>query len=352
MEEEGIDLSFSKLLVAVGGVGIFASLLPVVLAGREVLFNGFERYTLQASLGIGLMFVGVITAIHPRFRVWLLAGLVALGISTHILNASAWGEMWELHRSAWWQLTWRAPDIQDDTVVVAYFPDGYRLQQDYEAWGPLNLIYDYGPVDAPRIQSEVLNGETAYDIMQQLERVNRVREIPVLQDFNNLLLLTIPSHSFSCLHVIDGQLPHYSEFESLLVKQVGAFSDAGRIVTEGKAPTPQMQIFGPEPEHGWCYYYQKAALARQRGDWEEVARLGDEARDKGFEGFDKSEMLIFLEAYVNLGRYEDAQGIFQKDIKGRRELRLPLCAHLQTDPGYPPEYGYDYEKVFEILCDS
>jgi len=29
--------------------------------------------------------------------------------------------------------------------------------------------------------------------------------------------------------------------------------------------------------HGWCYYYQKANLARQQGDWEQVIALGREA---------------------------------------------------------------------------
>jgi hypothetical protein len=345
------DPKFSYLLIGAGLFGVFITLFPVVFAGRSVIFNGFERYTLQASLGVGLLFVGLLLSIQPKVRIWLALFLLGLGVSTHILNAYAWSDLWSIHRELWWQITWRAPELQDNTQVVAYLPEGYRLQQDYEAWGPLNLIYRPGTAKAPAIQSEVLNLDTAYDALRQVKRLNHVRDVEVLQDFQNMLLITIPS-TLSCAHVIDGALPVYSEFESLLAQQVGTYSQVDRIIPSGAAPTPPQRIFGEEPERGWCYYYQKASLARQVGDWEEVVRLYHQALEQGLEPLDKSELVPFFEALVNTGRYDEAQAMYDQDIKGRRELRLPLCAFLAQDPGYPPEFGYDYETIHKILCDS
>lgn len=37
--------------------------------------------------------------------------------------------------------------------------------------------------------------------------------------------------------------------------------------------TLRSDIFGPEPAHDWCYYYQKGDLARQTQDWEQVVDL-------------------------------------------------------------------------------
>ena len=37
------------------------------------------------------------------------------------------------------------------------------------------------------------------------------------------------------------------------------------------------EIYGPEPAHGWCYYFEQAELAAQDGDWVRVAALGDKA---------------------------------------------------------------------------
>ena len=33
-------------------------------------------------------------------------------------------------------------------------------------------------------------------------------------------------------------------------------------------------------------------------------------------------------------------------------MRFSLCAFLTDDPGYTSEFGYDYETIHEILCNS
>jgi hypothetical protein len=145
-------------------------------------------------------------------------------------------------------------------------------------------------------------------------------------------------------------LPVYSESETLLLRQVGAYSHIDRIIPEGTAPVPPAVLFEGEPAHGWCYYYQKASLARQSGNWEEIGKLYDQVRKLNLETDDKSEMIPFLEGLVNLGRIEDARSLFQQEIKGNAKMRLSLCASLAKDPGYPADYGYDYQTINTVLC--
>jgi len=289
--------------------------------------------------------------LQPKFRRLILIALVGISVSTQIFNADYWAQYWKIQREMAWQMTWRAPDIQTDTLVMAYISGGFNPQQDYEIWGPLNLIYNPGPAQAPAIQAEVLNSDTSYSILKKDVLNNHVRDIKLHRDFNNLLLLSIPS-SVSCMHVIDGQLPVYSANESLLVERVGAYSHVDRIIPTGSSPVPPFSIFGAEPAHNWCYYYQKAALARQSGDWQEVGKLYDQVRELGLETDDKSEMIPFFEGLVNSGRYEDAKALYRQEIKGQNEMRFPLCTFLEKDPGYPPAFGYDYPKVYELLCKS
>jgi hypothetical protein len=63
-------------------------------------------------------------------------------------------------------------------------------------------------------------------------------------------------------------------------------------------------------------------------------------------------VIPFFEGLVNLGRYDDAQTLYNEEIKGRAKTRFPLCTYLANDPGYPPEFGYNYEKVYKLLCNS
>jgi len=333
-----------------GTLVIVCAVAPVIASDRQVeLYDAYKSYGLHPIPGVVLFVAGLVLMLQPRFRQWSLLALIGISVTTQILNADNWGRYWDFQRGMWWQLTWRAPDIQDNTLVMSYSTDGFNPEQDYEIWGPLNLIYNPGPAKAPAIQAEVLNSDTAYSILKKEVKNNRVRDIRLHRDFNNLLLTSISPVS-SCLHIIDGFLPVYSESESLLVRQVGTYSHVDRIIPTGTSPVLPTVIFGPEPAHDWCYYYQKASLARQGGDWEEIGRLYDEVLKLGLETDDKSEVIPFFEALVNLGLYGDARALYANQIKGNAKMRLPLCTFLATDPGYPPEFHYDYQNVQTILC--
>jgi len=335
----------------IGALVTLCAIFPVILSGRQVeLGDAYKSYGLHPIGGVILFVTGIILMFQEKFRRLILIALIGISVSTQILNTDYWIQFWDYQREAWWQLTWRAPDIKDGALVVAYFPEGYRLQQDYEIWGPVNLIYNPEPAEKPGIMAEVLNPDTAFNILKKDVIDNRMRDMKMRRDFGNLLLISY-SPSSSCIHVIDGTMPVYSETEPLLVQQVGEFSRIDQIISSGTSPIPPFAIFGSEPEHDWCYYYQKASLARQSGDWEEIGKLYDRVKSLGLETNDVSEVIPFFEGLVNLGRYDDAEALYFDQIRGHVKMRYPLCTFLSNNPGYPAPPGYDHEKVYELLCE-
>jgi len=209
-----VGIVFLLELVFVGVSWVISPSAPKVLAtpiasnltNTEAL--GLVLYTRYVyyfeAAGVVLLVVGILLMFQPNFRRLIFIALIGISVSTQILNADYWVEYWKIQRDMWWQMTWRAPAIRADTLVMAYISGGYNPQQDYEVWGPLNLIYNPNPAKAPAIQAEVLNSETSYSILEKEVRNNHVRDIKLHRDFNNVLLLSIPS-SISCLHVIDGR---------------------------------------------------------------------------------------------------------------------------------------------------
>ncbi|MEI8132577.1 MAG: hypothetical protein WCG34_09095, partial [Leptolinea sp.] len=69
---------------------------------------------------------------------------------------------------------------------------------------------------------------------------------------------------------------------------------------------PLASIFGPEPEHGWCYSFQKMELARQEQKWEEASRLADDAEARGLVAKNPMEYTPVILAYLNTGQPEKA----------------------------------------------
>lgn len=352
LEQNGKDQGLIRDFMVVGSLLVLFAVVPVILSGRQLdLFDAYKSYGLHPIPGVILLITGILLMLQPRFRMWAVVALLGISITTQVLNGYEWGKYWEYQRQMWWQFTWRAPDLLDDTVVMAYSMDSYNPQQDYEIWAPLNLIYRPRPAAAPSIQSEVFSPDTIYNILKTRVQDRTVRDIPLPLDYNNLLLISISPLS-SCLHVIDGSLPVYSTGEALLTRQIGEYSHVDRIVPTGQAPVPPSSLFQAEPDRNWCYYYQKASLARQKGDWEEIGRLYKKVNELKLNTDDKSELFPFFESLVNLGRYEEATSLYRKQIRQSPELRISLCESLATDPGYPPEFGYDYERIRQILCEE
>jgi hypothetical protein len=345
------DSRLIRDFVWIGALVLLCAIIPVIFSGRNVeLSDAYKSYGLHPIPGVILFITAIVLTQQTDFRKWILVALIGVSVTAQLLNASAWGDYWEYQRQMWWQLTWRAPDIKDDTMVMTYSTEGYNPQQDYEVWGPINLIYRPHMAESPSIQAEVLNSDTIYKIFNKENVENLVRDIPLHRDYRNVLLLSISPVS-SCLHIIDGALPVYSEWEALLTMQAGEYSHIDRVIPSGTSPVPPASIFGPEPEHDWCYYYQKASLARQTGDWEEIGRLYKEVKKLKLNTSDKSEMVPFLEGLVHLGDHEEVRTIY-KQIKGRPKTRTLLCQSLADDPAYPPEFGYDYQTIHQLLCND
>ena len=340
-----------KEFVWIGALATIFAVFPVILSERQVdLYDSYKSYGLHPIGGVVMVVVGIVLMFQQQFRKPVLIALIGISISTQVLNADSWGQLWNVDREVWWQLTWRAPDIKDDTMVIVYLPEGFKFQQGYEVWGPVNLIYRPNPAESPVIQSEVLNDDTYYDILKGIVLSDYNRDFVLYRNFENVLLISLPSTT-SCIHIIDGMLPVYSENEALLVQKVGEYSHLDRIIPTGQAPVPPYSIFGAEPEHDWCFYYQKASLARQIGDWDEVYRIYNKANSQGLRPIDRVEWFPYFEALVNLGKYKDAQKLFNEMFDGNKKIRIPLCSFLEKDPGYPPSFGYDYEMINKIFCE-
>jgi hypothetical protein len=164
-----------------------------------------------------------------------------------------------------------------------------------------------------------------------------------------LLLISQPTVN-ACVHVIDGDMPVYSASERLIVEKAGRYSNTKWIVPEGEPPVPPRAIFGGEPERGWCYYYQQAGLARQRGDWQRVVELYDAAESQGLRAGDDSEYFVFVEGLVNAGGVERAQAIVTDTIRENPALRFSLCDSLERAPEYPAAFRYRRDEIEALVC--
>lgn len=340
--QTGGEDDFGRAALALGGLAVLLAVIPVIVSNRNVVFSDqFDRYTLHATLGAALFLAGGIASLKPRhLRTWLMGGLIALALTTHFLNSSYWAEFWNLQRGLWQQLAWRAPQLQDDTLLMAQLPSGYRLAEDYEIFSPANLIYSPGGEEV-RIKGEILLPDTLARLAAGDKSPRLVRSYYFERDFSKALVISWTDPA-ACVHVQDAARLENNWGEEAMVQLAAPYSRVEQIVTEGESPLLPGSIFGPQAQpSGWCYYYQRASLARQQGDWDEAVRLADEARTQNLQPVDVSEWLPMLEGYLQTGRAQDAR-VIAGLVRQEAVAANYLCAQLKAQP--------DRAAVSEILC--
>ncbi len=337
-EEEKLSTSnFGVEALWLGAAWVVFGLLPVVVGNRQVTFLEFSRYGLVSAGGAVIFLAAVIKRLSPQILQRVVIALLLVSATlTHYANTVRFATQMDDIRLFWWQVSWRVPQFEKGTTIVAHYPVA-AIREPSFVWGPANQIYY-----PTRLKPDVINtGISA--IRLDRDSVTRILEkdkqytdpyymVTAYPNPRHITILTQPTPQ-SCVQVIDGTAPEYSQYEDPMFLLVGSYSETENILTEGQSPNVPQTLFGFEPDHGWCYYFEKAALARQRGDWNEVLQLADEVTKKSLKPDDLVEWMPFLEAYALNGKTDELVKVLstiQSDDYVLRQACQKLSA-LQTN---------------------
>ena len=340
-------------MLVVGLLAVLIAGIPFYITGLTVepVFSN-DRLTMSFFFGVSLLLVAVMElCLGSPQRATLVALLAALAVGVQFYNGFLYRNESELQQAFAWQLAWRAPAIRPGTILLS--DDAAFPYTDDEALTFLiNWMY------APENRSAAF--DYAYNTLsirlgKDLASLDPHRTIS--QDFyasgtfqgtTDQALVTVFAPP-ACLRILDptydpglifqpvwwtgdGQ-PAVRAIASLppLTERALPLSNLDLIVPDPqRAAKPPAFVLGPEPAHTWCYYFEKADLARQAGDWQAVAALGDEALTvQGLKPADLSEYLPFIEADGHLGRWSAAEGRSQDLVRWAPVLKPSVCAVWQ-----------------------
>ncbi len=312
---------------------IIAGLLPVVMVNRHIVFPDYSRYALASSVGTGILFAALSDKFSSRaLRAWAAALLVGIAAATHYANAVKAVVETEATRNFWRQVAWRAPHIQPGTTLFVSYPNAV-LSEDYFVWGPANFIYY--PEKQAQIPVEIkLPAQILTEgVLMQILTDTGVEEPTgrgnyMTRDMGNILLI-VQSQPDGCARFINGQAVELSPADHPRLFLVAPHSRLENVIVEGEFKTLPVEVFGEDPGPNWCYYYEQADLARQRGEWEKIPKLLDKALQAGYYPEDPLEWTPFLQAAAKLGDMEKIRSL-SRLVSVDKFLRMQAC-ELTTD---------------------
>ncbi len=314
--------------LVLGSLSALLILLPLIIAGREINFSSsLDRFGYPSSYSAILFLVGLIASIEGKwFKMFLFAGIMWAAATVQTVNKNNYIAQTETVNDFWWQLSWRAPGIKPETLVIPSI-NGFSAEEDYELFVPIHLIY-HPDKDHVVIGSDLINQVVVENAKMGIVDGRKVREIFLWKDYSKLIALSKPGDK-SCLQVIDGRSPVYSPVEWSRIQEVGPYSQIDLIQTDVEPVTVPEAFFGPEPEHGWCYYYQMMSISQQNEDWEETARLADEALAAGLHAEDAVEWLPLVQSYAYTGRFDEAKP-YGEILKTDQFLQFEACQYFRN----------------------
>ena len=277
--------------------------LPVTLAFPA------NRFTLPSILAVSLIVSGLLALIRPRvLRNTVLALLVGLAAGRQFLWGTDFSRDWQTQKNLFWQMTWRAPGLQPNTMLLLN-EGALDFYADNSLSAALNWIYAPDPG---------ATGSVPYLLFYPTNRLEGA--LPALQpslsvnyDYlagtfsgNTSQVVSFFFLPPACLRLLDPVIDEANHFipDRFMMREGAVLSSSRWIMGETKARMPA--IYGPEPPHGWCYYFEKADLARQMGKWQDVVDLGVKAFALDDHPNDPSERFVFIEGYAHAGDWKKA----------------------------------------------
>ncbi|HUI89710.1 MAG TPA: hypothetical protein VLX61_13415 [Anaerolineales bacterium] len=304
----------STLAILFGGMlSVILATFPFWLLGLSIYQkNRFwsDRLALAAMVGASLTIVGMVYTLvtHPPYRNLVLSILLGLGVSLQVQTARSYQGSSDKQNQFYWQLYWRVPALEPNTLIIAdqevlYFmgpyPTAYAINLLYpQITNPPAASYWFNPGSKDINWPAFISGQPA-PLNKYATTFNA--------NIRNVVAINFNYEENECLHVLR---PDYSDVGGLTAEtyKLIPISNLSRILPNSKS-VPPPDIFGSEPQHTWCYYYEKADLADQFKDWHQVADLWNQADQQGVFAHNGLELLPFIRAFATLNDWQTAQKI-------------------------------------------
>ncbi len=346
--EKVLPISF----IVIGIIGILLGRLPSLAASLPLtLQSSFDRFMVSMMIGGSLFVIGLVELLvrNSCAKMIVFSILISLGIGQQFFNANIFRRDWEDQRNIYWQMTWRIPAMQPSTVLLTdQMPIDYETDLSFTA--PINWMYapDYTRSDLPYMllyTEKRIGGGTLPSLEPNVQIFYPYRTVNFESTTSNAITIYMPRNG--CLRVLDparGDKQTYAKLDAVLTNAI-PISDPSRIITA--TDSPAIPMFFSEPEHEWCYYFTKAELAQQQGDYEEVVFLGNEAISSGFKPQDQNEWLVFIDGYARVGDLKTAGELSTAALVEDERIRRGVCTVWKQIQAQGPVGGES--QIIEIL---
>jgi len=325
-KEETEYNSSPALIFVVGFISFVLSALPIWAIGKEVGTGGWnDRFALAPMLGAGLMVLALLLGfVRPAGQKLVLSFLLVFSITAQVWVVNVYRQDWQTQLDYYWQLYWRAPSLESGTAILTFEQPSLFVTHFSDAGFALNVLYHYQTEDGS-LPYWFITRDLQYYSQPNMDINYRIRHLEFTGNTSDSVGV-LHQTGDSCLRVLDTVYlfdPLFLEEQEMLIP----VSNLSRIIPDPAPVPPDIDIFGREPVHTWCYFFEKADLARQSSDWNGIIAIYKQSQQLGFSPKYGAEYIPFIEAYAQTGNWQKAYSLTVAAEKLSPRQKKMLCAN-------------------------
>ncbi len=346
------DLSDGLWMIGLGGLAALLAGAPFWMIDFSPSLNWpASRFTLPFMLGAALILAGLISLLPwQKMRLVILVALVGMAAGKQYLTSHEYLQDWQTQKNLFWQMTWRAPSIEPNTLILMN-EGALDYYADNSLSAALNWIY------APDNRSDRIPYVLFYPTTRFKNALPDITPgLLVYYDYlagefhgNTSQTLAFYYAPPGCLRLLDPEIERANHLlpEGSLMRYAARLTDPRLILPQTEAAIPA--VYGPEPEQDFCYYYQKADLARQQQFWDEALQFTERAMSFDGHPYEPAEQLLFIEVYAHAGQWERAlelsQGVYDAAPQGMGRALCRLWARIQAETDESSQRSAALEQI-------
>ena len=302
----------------------------------------WDRSTISFSPGVAIIIaVFLDLAFKPAFCCAAAAVITAFSALFHIQNTQVYIYEAEKMNDYFWQLAWRAPGLAEGTIVAS---ENIPLDRTSDSDLSPVLNWQYAP------DRKGLHYAYKYfdlDLREGVFYTDPATPAPVDHTYRTHMFRSSTDKTLGvfyrkngCLQIIDTLNTGYPELPDSL-HHIASLSDPDLIQTAPEAPAQPPKAIGKEPDHGYCYYFQKTTLAQQAGDPDAAYEQAAAILQQDLHPVYASDLAPVVLAYLQKSDYEGAQAILDSNQIGSEDWDY-LCTYWEEHiPGDVIDSGLD-----------
>ncbi len=345
---------FALSLVLIGIIGVFLASLPIWLDNYQSIRNSQDgHFFIGSMLGSTFFLMGCsYWFARTRIKLSILLGIVlGFSLASQMQTVNKYRLNWSYQRDYYWQMAWRAPGIKKGTAVVGLkLPIGYA-NNDHIGYALNQMFYpNQNSFDLPIwfFQADTL-----------LKKKDPELKTVFPMDYSfpgnyfsgsmDQIIITDYSEGGSCLHVITSEDLLIDDLSSNQQKLYRLSDQHWIDLHPSQNVDLSEEIFGTEPPHGWCYYYQMIERSLQENDWETASNLADMANEEGLVAKRGREYTPIILAYIRTNQLEKA---VQTTIQGEmmdKDLAKYFCSLWASENQKSTGLSDTYSEIKTLL---